>query len=39
MIFDIYRFSEEKKVKLVVMEFTDYAWFGGRKKKEYRKTS
>jgi hypothetical protein len=30
MIFDIYRYSEEKKVKLVVMEFTDYAWFGGR---------
>jgi hypothetical protein len=30
MIFDFYRYSEEKKVKLVVMEFTDYAWFGGR---------
>jgi hypothetical protein len=25
MIFDIYRYSEEKKVKLVVMEFIDYA--------------
>ena len=24
MIFDIYRYSEEKKVKLVVVEFTDY---------------
>jgi len=25
MIFDIHRYSEEKKVKLVVVEFTDYA--------------
>jgi len=25
MIFDIDRYSEEKKVKLVVVEFTDYA--------------
>jgi hypothetical protein len=25
MIFDIYRYSEEKKVKLIVLEFTDYA--------------
>jgi hypothetical protein len=25
MIFDIYRYSEEKKVNLVVVEFTDYA--------------
>ena len=25
MIFDIYRYSEEKKVKLVVVQFTDYA--------------
>ena len=25
MIFDIHRYSEEKKVKLVVREFTDYA--------------
>jgi len=25
MIFDIYRYSEKKKVKLAVMEFTDYA--------------
>jgi hypothetical protein len=24
MIFDIYRYSEEKKVKLIVVEFTDY---------------
>ena len=25
MIFDIHRYSEEKKVKLAVVEFTDYA--------------
>jgi hypothetical protein len=25
MIFDIHRYFEEKKVKLAVMEFTDYA--------------
>jgi len=25
MIFNIYRYSEEKKVKLDVVEFTDYA--------------
>jgi hypothetical protein len=25
MIFDIYRYSEEKKVNLAVVEFTDYA--------------
>jgi hypothetical protein len=24
MIFDLHRYSEEKKVKLVVVEFTDY---------------
>ena len=25
MIFDIHKYSEEKKVKLAVVEFTDYA--------------
>jgi hypothetical protein len=25
MIFDIHKYSKEKKVKLVVVEFTDYA--------------
>jgi hypothetical protein len=30
MIFDIHRYYEEKKVKLAVMEFTDYALFGER---------
>ena len=44
MIFDIYRYFEEKKVKLGVAEFTDYAmvWWERlvvERKKKLRKTS
>jgi hypothetical protein len=31
MVFDIYRYSKEKKVKLVVLEFTDYAMVRGKR--------
>ena len=31
MIFDIYRYLKEKKVKLVVLEFTDYAMVWGKR--------
>ena len=29
LIFDCHNYSEEKKVKIVVIEFTDYAIIGG----------
>ena len=38
MIFDINKYYEEKKIKLVIVKFTDYVMvvgkIGGRKKKE-----
>jgi hypothetical protein len=34
MTFDIHMYSEEKKVKLVVVEFTDYAIVWWEKEKE-----